>query len=114
MATATALFLSVFFGKPLDLRTLLAPVHAEQTPVGKHGTVEVLPPTTDKVDVTLKRAPSQTVTATVGHKKNKLRAKIGDLITEGVKIRDRAPVYVGPPTRVNGEPDVMAEWTAWT
>jgi hypothetical protein len=32
MATATALFLSVFFGKPLDLRTLLAPaVHAEQT-----------------------------------------------------------------------------------
>jgi hypothetical protein len=31
MATATALFLSVFFGKPLDLRTLVAPVHAEQT-----------------------------------------------------------------------------------
>ena len=35
MATATALFLSVFFGKPLDLRTLLAPVHAGQTPSEK-------------------------------------------------------------------------------
>lgn len=114
MATATALFLSVFFGKPLDLRTLLAPVHAGQTPVEKHGTAEVLPPTTDRVDVTVKQAPSQAVTATVGHGKNKLRAKIGDLITEGTKIRDRAPIYVGTPIRVNGEPDVMAEWTIWT
>jgi hypothetical protein len=114
MATATALFLSVFFGTPLDLRTLLAPVHAGQTPVEKHGTAEVLPPTTDRVDVTVKQAPSQTVTATVGHEKKKLRTKIGDLITEGTKIRNRAPVYVGTPIRVNGEPDVMAEWTAWT
>jgi hypothetical protein len=114
MATATALFLSVFFGTPLDLRTLLAPVHAGQTAVEKHETTEVLPPTTDRVDVTVKQAPSQTVTATVGHEKKKLRTKIGDLITEGTKIRDRAPVYVGTPIRVNGEPDVMAEWTAWT
>ena len=115
MATATALFLSVFFGKPLDLRTLLAPVHAGQMPpVEKHGTAEVLPPTTDRVDVTVKQAPSQTVTATVGHEKKRLRTKIGDLITAGTKIRDRAPVYVGTPIRVNGEPDVLAEWTAWT
>jgi hypothetical protein len=83
-------------------------------PVEKHGTAEVLPPTTDRADVTVKQAPSQTVTATVGHENKKLRAKIGDLITEGTKIRDRAPIYVGTPIRVNGEPDVMAEWTAWT
>ena len=114
IATATTLFLSVFFGKPLDLRTLLAPVHAGQTPVEQHGTAEVMPPTTDRVDVTVKRAPSQTVNATVGHDKKRLRAKIGDLITEGTGIRDRAPVYVGSPIRVNGEPDVMAEWTSWT
>jgi hypothetical protein len=114
IATASALFLSVFFGKPLDLRTLLAPVHAGQTPVEKHGNAEVLPPTTDRVDVTVKQAPSQTVTATVGHENKKLRAKIGNLITEGAKIRDKAPIYVGTPIRVNGEPDVMAEWTAWT
>jgi len=111
MATATALFLSVFFGKPLDLRTLL---HAEQTPVEKHGTAEVLPPTTDKLDVTVKRAPSQTVTARVGRGKAKIRNEIGDLITEGIKIRDRAPLYVGTPMHVEGEPDVMADWTAWT
>lgn len=114
MATATALFVSVFFGWPLDLRTILASFHAEQTHVGAHGTAEVLPPTTDKVDATVKQAPSQTIAATVGHKNNKLRAKIGDLITEGTKIRDRAPVYVGIPVRVNGEPDVLAEWAAWT
>lgn len=114
IAIATALFLSVFFGKPLDLRNLLVPVHAGQTPTEKHGTTEVLPPTTDKVDVVVKRAPSQTVTATVGHPKKKLRTKIGDLITEGTKIRDIAPVYVGTPTHLHGEPDVMAEWTAWT
>jgi hypothetical protein len=87
---------------------------SEQTPVDKKGTAEVLPPTTDKVDVTVQRAPSQTVTPTVGHPKKKLRTKIGDLITEGTKIRDIAPVYVGTPTHLAGEPDVMAEWTAWT
>lgn len=87
---------------------------AEQVPAEKHGTTEVLPPTTDKVDVIVKRAPSQTATATVGHPKKKLRTKIGDLITEGTKIRDIAPVYVGTPTHLDGEPDVIAEWTAWS
>lgn len=114
MATAIVLFSSVFFGKPLDLRTLLVPVQAKQMPVEKHGTLEVLPPTTDRVDVTVRRAPSQTVTATVDHEKKKLRTKIGDLIIEGTKIRDRAPVYVGTPIHVHGEPDVMADWTGWT
>jgi hypothetical protein len=82
---------------------------SKAVPAEKHGTVEVLPPTTANVDVTVKSAPSQTVTATVGHPKKKLRTKIGDLITEGTKIRDIAPVYVGTP-----EPDVMAEWMAWS
>jgi hypothetical protein len=71
-------------------------------------------PTKDKVDATVKPAPSQTVTATVGHPKKQLRTKIGDLISEGTKIRNIAPVYVGDPVHLNGEPDVMAEWTAWS
>ena len=42
-----------------------------------------------------------------------LRDDIGEMISEGAKIRDRAPIYVGPPIREPGGPDIMAEWTAW-
>jgi hypothetical protein len=42
-----------------------------------------------------------------------LRGDIGDLIDEGTKVRDRAPIYVGPPIREPGGPDIVAEWTAW-
>jgi len=41
--------------------------------------------------------------------KKKIRQAIGDLIQQGTRIRDRAPVYVG-----NAPPDITSEWKAWT
>jgi hypothetical protein len=57
---------------------------------------------------------SDSATGVVRTRNEILRSDIGDLISEGVKIRDRAPVYIGAPIRQPGKPDVLADWTAWT
>jgi hypothetical protein len=41
--------------------------------------------------------------------KKKIRQAIGDLIQEGTKIRDKAPVWIG-----DAPSDVTGEWKSWT
>jgi Putative DNA-binding domain len=47
-------------------------------------------------------------------RKEVLRDRIAALISEGTGIRDKAPVYVGTPVQLPGEPDILAMWTAWS
>jgi len=70
------------------------------------------PPPGQLVEGPLQKKPD-TVTAIPatpkGPTKKKIRQAIGDLIQQGTRIRDRAPVYVG-----DAPPDITSEWKAWT
>ena len=69
-------------------------------------------PTSSSIDEKKEPKPPDIIAVTKTEPKNpterKIRQAIGDLIQQGTKIRDKAPVYVG-----ETPPDITSEWKTW-